>query len=233
MIDDETKSKAFDEIAKKFYEHNFGQTSKSDFEVLMFKIYLDNCNKQDGDTCDFAVATALGISESRVRNLKLKKELQYPDNGQVWKKEFIEAIKYAVYDDKTGLVKMSIVEPNVKRNIEHRIDELHIFSEAQLNGKLLQMRPDHFVRLVKSLSEELEVSNFDYDELIKQLKNSTKYGELKSNGIIKKILNHENIESFIQDILNATGKAGLKIVLSAIHFKEPFKEFVDIFVDKL
>ncbi len=233
MIDDETKIRAFDEIAKKFYEHNFGQTSKSDFEVLMFKIYLDNCNKQNKDTCDFTVATALGITESRVRNLKLKKELQYPDNGQVWKKEFIEAIKYAVYDDKTGLVKMSIVEPNVKRNIEHRIDELHIFSEAQLNGKLLQMRPDHFVQLVKSLSEELKVSKFDYDELIKQLKASAKYKEFESKGIIEKICNHENIENFIQDILNATGKVGLKIVLSAIQFEKPFKKFVDVFVDKL
>ena len=33
--------KAFDEVAKHFYDHNFGQMSKADSELLMFHLYFD------------------------------------------------------------------------------------------------------------------------------------------------------------------------------------------------
>ena len=35
------KAKAFDEIAKCYYDRNFGTMSKSDLEVLLFSIYID------------------------------------------------------------------------------------------------------------------------------------------------------------------------------------------------
>lgn len=41
LFDQERKAKAFDEIAKMFYEKNFSAASKSEIELLMFHIYLE------------------------------------------------------------------------------------------------------------------------------------------------------------------------------------------------
>ena len=70
QFENQIKQQAFDRIAGKYYEHNFGQTSKADFDILMFGIYLENLQMSGGDTDDFAMACALGIMEARVRSLK-------------------------------------------------------------------------------------------------------------------------------------------------------------------
>ena len=62
-FDNQAKQYAFDLLANRFYEHNFGQISKADFEVLMFKIYLDDLHRSNEDDSDFVLATALGITD--------------------------------------------------------------------------------------------------------------------------------------------------------------------------
>ncbi len=234
MFEDQAKINAFDLIAGKFYNHNFGQTTKADFEVLMFKIYVDNCNKTKASTSDFELATALGITEQKVRNLKVKMELQYPDNNkQAWKENFIRSVQYAMYDDKNGLVKIAIHDPNVKRNLENWIDNLHIYSEAQLNAKLLQMRPDHFIKLVQTIAEELGDQQISQKELVKQLEHSSVSKFVEEKGIIERIKNGEPVQDLIPDILKCTKKAGMKAILKAIPLSESLKTFIDTFAENL
>ena len=126
MFDTKDKIAAFDMIANKFFEHNFGQMSKSDIEVMMFSIYIEQCLDKKMPYDDYTLAVKLGIPESRVRTLKVKKELQYPYKNFRWKEAFQECIRYAKYDDKKALVKVNITDPNVKREVEHYIDELKL-----------------------------------------------------------------------------------------------------------
>ena len=233
MFDEQMKLQAFDLIAQKFFEHNFGRTSKADLEVLMFKIYLDNCNAQNTATDDFTLATALGITEAKVRNLKVKKELQYPGDGKEWKENFIRAIQYASYDEKSSLVKLPIADPNVKRNLEHRIDELHIYSESQLNGKLLQMRPDHFIMLVQTISEELGNAAIDSKSLLHQLEASSTAEIFKAEGIIDRIKGGAEVKELIPMILKTAGKTGVQVLLSSIPFSGGLKKYMDAFADNL
>ena len=84
---DEDKIKFFDEIASRFYEANFGQFSKADFELLMFKFYIQKMisdNKNGDNTIDYSlcsdykISKDLGITQQRVRNLKVKNQLVNP-----------------------------------------------------------------------------------------------------------------------------------------------------------
>ena len=80
----EEKAAAFDQIAAQFYEGNFGRMSKADLETLMFHLYIEQILKrseQDFHTySDFRLSKELGIPQSRVSSLKVKKQLQYPRN---------------------------------------------------------------------------------------------------------------------------------------------------------
>ena len=83
----EEKIIAFDEIASQFYEANFGQASKADIELMMFRLYIEKLIKQhrnpDGTVdyrkcSDYKISKDLGITQQRVRNLKVKNQLIHP-----------------------------------------------------------------------------------------------------------------------------------------------------------
>ena len=76
------KAAAFDEIARRFYFANFATMSKSDFETLLFSLYLEqilNCSENNYDAySDYTLSKVLGVPQSRISTLKVRKELQYP-----------------------------------------------------------------------------------------------------------------------------------------------------------
>ena len=81
------KAKMFDEITAHYYNHNFGSFSKSDIDLLMFKFFLEKEieNNVNGDNLldynsvsDYEISKKLGITQQRVRTLKIKKQLIYP-----------------------------------------------------------------------------------------------------------------------------------------------------------
>ena len=78
------KVEMFDEIAKKFYNHNFGTFSKSEMELMMFNFYIKklvDMNVQNDNTlnynasCDYYISKELGITQQKVNNLKFKNKL--------------------------------------------------------------------------------------------------------------------------------------------------------------
>ena len=77
MVEFSTKEKtdAFDQIAACFYEQNFSTLSKADFELLMFHFLLQHLKEINNPIDDYSVSKILGITQQRVRNLKIKQQI--------------------------------------------------------------------------------------------------------------------------------------------------------------
>lgn len=76
------KAEAFDKIAEKYYYANFGSTSKADLDVLLFSLYIERILKDSQGEftsySDYTLSKLLGITQSRISNLKVKKRASIP-----------------------------------------------------------------------------------------------------------------------------------------------------------
>lgn len=116
---EQEKRAAFDKIAELYYNRNFGETTKSDFETLLFSIYIEHLMDNGLDSDDYTMSIQLGISESRIRTLKERKQLKYPRENYVWQNEFANLVQCARYDKTTKMVKMSIEDVNLMKEVRH------------------------------------------------------------------------------------------------------------------
>ena len=92
LFSKEEKAAAFDQIADQYYLGNFGRMSKTDFETLLFSIYIERCLEKKQPFDDYKLSRDLGITQGKVRSLKVRKELQYPYKEFDWKTAFVDAI---------------------------------------------------------------------------------------------------------------------------------------------
>ena len=154
--DEKSKAKAFDLIAQNYYFGNFGTMQKSDFDVLMFSIYLERILEQSEEDMnaysDYELSKLLGITQSRVSTLKVKKQLKYPYTGFDWKRSFQRVSKNARYEN--GKIKIHIPDKNLFLELQNAIEKEGGYVEIQLNSKLLQVSPEYFVDLMAAVSEE-------------------------------------------------------------------------------
>lgn len=172
------KAEMFDVIANHYFEQNFGHMSKTDMDLLMFHFYIEKmisvCTNADGvldyNKCsDYKISKELGITQQRVRNLKVKNQLVYPSEMERdWKKEFASLTRNARYDQNTKKVIVNIPDPNLYLEIQNFIEEKGAFVEKQLNSKILQIRAEYYIDLV--ISFETDANRKDIiDKLKKQL----------------------------------------------------------------
>lgn len=165
----EEKSKYLDEILSNFYNRNFGRMSKTDFETLIFRILLEYKRKYEPDQCtDYALSNILGISQSRVRNLKQRTELIYPRKNfsEKWKKIFANDVKHAQYDEHTGLVKMNIPDIAVLIELRNFMEKNSWYDEYQLNPKLFQCPLPIFLSLCHKIDgQEIDVDKIAIENL--------------------------------------------------------------------
>ena len=237
----EEKAAAFDRLAEKYYNRNFGSMKKSDTDILMFAFYIEHKSDQDAPIDDYSLAKELGIPESAVRTLKVKKELQYPRENYNWKDAFLKRIPYAKYDDRSALVKVSIDDPNVKREIEHYLEMRNLYSEYQLNAKLLQMRSDQFVEMCTDLYAEKfaqggVLSDYGVEELEKRLKGSSagKYLEKENPALsLTKDALKDNWKGIVKTLANKGTKLALGELLRLIPFGTSAQPAIDRLIDTL
>lgn len=156
------KAELFDKIAEHFYDANFGQISKSDIELLMFHFYIDKMLSEskrldgtvDYSKCsDYKISKDLGITQQRVRNLKVKNQLIYPIQFD-WKLELAKLTENARYDQATHRVTLNIPDPNLFLEIQNFIEEQGAYIEKQLNSKILQIRAEYYIDLILTLEQE-------------------------------------------------------------------------------
>lgn len=154
--DDKEKAAAFDKIAEKFYYANFGSTSKSDIETLMFSIYIEQILKTEENNfdaySDYTLSKLLGITQSKVSSLKVRKELQYPFDKFEWRNSLARIADRAVYED--GKIKLFIPDRNLYLEVKNAIERTGGFVEIQLTSNLLQVRFEYFLDLMVAISED-------------------------------------------------------------------------------
>lgn len=155
--DDETKAAAFDKLALHFYDANFGTMSKADIEVLMFSEYIERILGIDNqaafsDYSDYILSKNLGITQSRIANLKVKKQLKYPHEYN-WTDSFqIVCKNNARYEN--GRIKIQIPDINLYYEVKNAIEESGGFVDVTLTSKLLQVRPEYYIDLLLMTSHE-------------------------------------------------------------------------------
>lgn len=177
------KCAIFDKIEGLYFHQNFGSMSKADLDLLLFSEYIEHCINEGAPYDDYTLSKKLGITQSRVRSLKEKKELKFPHKGFDWKSAFADSIQYAKYDKGDHYVKVIIQDINVMNEIRHYIEQKGWYDECSLNRKLLRIPLDCFTEIciddacitelfapevkkkVKSLSksEDSSVANFIAD----------------------------------------------------------------------
>ena len=172
-FNDEEKIELFDEIISHFYNSNFGQLSKSDIELMMFNIYIKklisgNLNYDgtiDYKKCsDYKISQDLGITQQKVRNLKVKNQLINPIDYD-WKAAFAKLTENARYDKTTGKIVINIPDPNLFIEIQNFIEDQGAYVEKQLNSKILQLRVEYYIDLIVALEPDASRK-----KIIKELK---------------------------------------------------------------
>lgn len=200
------KEEIFDKIVSQFYNANFGRMAKSDFELMMFHFYIkkkisDN-RAQDGSidyskVSDFILSKELGITQQKVRNLKIKSQLIYPIEFD-WKMALSKLTENARYDAATHKITLNIPDPNLFYEIQNFIEEKGEYIEKQLNSKILQLRVEYYIDLIISIE-----SGKKEKDIIKKLKKDFKETNSDNN-----LLDEKNVGSVLMKI----GKAGFNII---------------------
>lgn len=197
IFTDEEKIQFFDELKKNFMGKNFSRITKSDVEILLFHFYIRklitmNCNDDniiDYSGCsDYILSNELGITQQRVRNLKIKNQLIYREDFD-WKKSFSSIVQNARYDEKKGKIIIGIPDPNLYIEIQNHLENQGQYIETQLNRKVMQIRVEYFIDLVLSIGTEE-----DRKEVIKELKK-----QFKKQNKDKKYFENKNIGEAVVD----------------------------------
>lgn len=227
----EEKISLFDTISAQYYDRNFGQCSKADMELLMFRFYIEkliksNCAEDgtiDYSKCsDYLISKELGISQQRVRNLKVKNQLINPIEYD-WKAALAKLTRHARFDPVTHRVTLHIPDPNLFLEIQNFFEEQGSCIERQLNSKVLQIRAEYYIDLILSLEPE-KARKAVITELKKAFKETSKEQSVfdeKNIGrtLVEGAVNLTTIAANISDILspdNYIGNALIDLLRSAM-----------------
>lgn len=103
----------------KLFSNKFGSFTKTDYETLMFTAYLDSL--PDEPIYDYLISQQLGITESKVRNLRIKSQLVYPKEV-CWKEVLASAIKTGSYNEMENTLTITIEDPSCHAKIRYEIE---------------------------------------------------------------------------------------------------------------
>lgn len=201
---DKKKADAFDRIAEIYYFNNFGTFNKSEMDLLMFDIYLEQSIKNNklndnllnyNAVSDYKMARNLGITPQRIRNLKIKKQYVYPVKFD-WKDSLANILNdeknIHIVDNKT--IKINIPDPNLFLAIQEEIEAEGGYLDIQLNSRLLSVPIDNFMIIIKLICGKDE-----YGEICEKI--IDKYNSIKKEDKFEKDLaTTKQISSIVKDI---------------------------------
>lgn len=195
-FDNDSRAKAFEELESKYYNKNFGTLSKSDFEILMFKIYYERSREKSNNILDYdnySISKDLGITESKVKLLKEKMGLKYPNTIQ-WKEEIGNHIKAFEYFEDKQEIKFIIDDDYCLKEFQRLVLNSGCFYDGSFNSRIITFKIESFFKLFKDESNVYDVVfNKELKEKIqKKCPNNNELLELLKE--VKK----ENIKKIIQ-----------------------------------
>ena len=200
----EEKQSCFDKISELFFCKNFGSTSKSDLEVLLFSEYIEHCISSGEPYDDYILSKQLGITQSRIRTLKERKELKYPHKDFDWKTSFAGSLKNAKYDETDHYVRILIQDVNVLNEARHFIEEKGWYDECSLNKKLLRLPLDCFTEICIDDESLAAVFSLEAKKNIKAI--------AKSNNDIRSLLNDFTKDGLKNFLMSASKQAILSVI---------------------
>ena len=195
------------------FTRRFGSFSKSDYEVLMFTIFLDSITEQ---LRDYDISIALGITESKVRNLRVKSQLMYPRKLE-WTEELTKSIEHGYYDKTTGQITVTFEDPSIQNLMKNKIEESFGTVGQTLNVKQLVLPVESFLLLAAfAEQDENDVLTKLNEELARESTNvatieKKKFKERFMSGIPDAV-------SFVTSLLSiySAGRPIVEAVLSKI-----------------
>ncbi len=164
------------ELKKLFFEKNFGSTPKSSIELLMFHQFILEEESSNMDhamsgltkyesTSDFKIACKLGITPSRVRNLKLKEQLVYPRKNVDWKQYVLKMMEHVRLNENDETVELTIHHPWMFAQIKDYIESQNGQVYIQMNESLLSLPLDSYVILVNAAYGRDDMEKEEIDRL--------------------------------------------------------------------
>lgn len=180
------KADAFDKIAELFYNRNFSSESKSEIELLMFHFYMKamiEANKKDDGTIDYAqcsdyeISKQLGITQEKVRGLKIKKQARYPEAFD-WQKSLMSIKDNIRLDDNAKRIIIPIPDPNLNAEIRNFISQKGGYIDFESGKDYIRIRVEYYLLLMyetlniedkkkfkKEIKKELHDKNKQENEL--------------------------------------------------------------------
>lgn len=179
------KAAYYDEIRTQFFKQNFGTTPKSSIELLMFHQYMLDKEKENPDPAvpgtvkyedisDFRIACELGITPSRVNNLKLKEQLVYPRKESNWDKYLLKSLGEARLNETKQTVELTVQHPWLFSKIQDYIEGLHGQVYIQLNKNLIELPLDSYIMLVDKAYGSKDMGKEELENLKRYMKNVSK-----------------------------------------------------------
>lgn len=162
------KADAFDKIAELFYNRNFSSASKSEIELLMFHFYMKamiEANKKDDGTIDYAqcsdyeISKQLGITQEKVRGLKIKKQARYPEAFD-WQKSLMSIKDNIRLDDNAKRIIIPIPDPNLNAEIRNFISEHGGYIDFESGKDHIRIRVEYYLLLMCETFDEKEKKKF-------------------------------------------------------------------------
>ena len=138
----------FDEA--ELFTRRFGSFSKADYEILMFSIYLD---MQTEPVRDYDISIALGMTETKVRSLRVKSQLLYPRTIS-WCDELQKALTKGQYNPDKMTITVMIEDPSVQNLLKSKIESAYGPVYLSFNPKLLTLPVESYLLLAMELMED-------------------------------------------------------------------------------
>ena len=217
------KASAFDQIAKLFFDRNFGTASKSEIELLMFHFYMDALIKKhkahDGvldymASSDYNMGNQLGLPQSTVRNLKVKKQARYPESFD-WMNS-LASIQENIRQDGRKII-IPIRDINLLIEVKNYILDHGGYIEFESTNEFLKIRIEYFLML---MLETLEIE--DKKKFIKEMKK-----RLRDNDSDESAFEYMDKKQLCSDVLSLTSQ-GLDVLTAILDLLNPQNVLVKI-----
>ena len=87
---------------------------------------------------DYDISITLGITESKVRNLRVKSQLMYPRKRELTE-ELAKSIEYGYYEHTTDQLTVTFEEPSFQNLQNAHFRKLHIDNNLDMDVRVLKI----------------------------------------------------------------------------------------------
>lgn len=195
------------------FTKRFGSFSKSDYEILMFSIYRD---LQMKPCRDYEMSLALGITESKIRSLRVKSQLCYPKELD-WKDELCNALNKGNLGSNDLTITIMIEDPSIHNLLKNKIEETYGTVRLSLNSKLMTLPVESYLLLAMELEEDKEAALQKLNQKWQQ--DNKDAGEITKETLKKRIWNKTKDITSMQGLVKTA-----KLVLPAA---APFLDIIE------